>query len=247
MKEKLPSLSIIIPAYNEETCLPLVLEDIKIALPTLKKYKPEVIVVDNASTDKTNAVARSYTFVKVVEELLERGKGAALRAGFKEAKGDFIIMLDADYSHIAGDIPKFIEKLERGAMLVIGSRHIGGSGEYTLVRAFGNRFLTLTFIALWGVKVTDVLNGYKAFKKQVVKNYIYTSKSYEIELELVARALQEGGPVVEVSSYERARAGGDMKSKALRDGFKFLKAIIRWGIRYRLGILAKNKKNIEKR
>lgn len=241
MHAKLPSLSIIIPAYNEEASLPLVLNDLQKLLPTLKPYKPEVIVVDNASIDRTHQIARSYPFVTVVEERREKGKGAALRAGFQAAKGDLIIMLDADYSHIVGDIPKFLDQLEQGAMLVIGSRHLGGSGEYTFVRAFGNRFLTLTFIVLWGVSVTDVLNGYKAFKKQVVKNYVYTSRSYEIELELVARALQEGGPVVEVSSYERARAGGEMKSRALRDGFKFLRAIIEWGFKYRFGFLTKQK------
>ena len=232
MTNRVKTLSIVIPARNEEATISGVLEEVDKVIKNLKGTKFEIIVVDDGSTDKTFEISKKYTN-KVFTNTGEHGKGNALRFGFNKATGDVIIMMDADYSHIASDIPKFIEKINEGYSFVIGSRALGGSGEYTLVRSFGNWALTQAFRIFFGIKLSDPLNGYKAFVKDIVKNYNYKSSNFEIEIELIANALKYDGKIIEFPSFERERAGGEMKSKALREGIRFLLAIIKHGIKYR--------------
>ncbi len=227
-------VSIVIPAYNEEETIGKVLDEVFSEIKKLKQYKFEVIVVNNNSKDKTAKIAEEKGAKVVMEE--KPGKGRALARGFKETKGEIVIMLDADYSHIASEFIRFLNKIEEGYGLVIGSRILGGSEEYTLIRSFGNIFLTKCFRIMFGTYSTDALNGFKAFKNCVVKNHKYKSKDFEIEIELIYNALKEGLKVGEIVSHERERAGGKMKSKACIHGPKFLWAIIKYGLRYRLGI-----------
>jgi glycosyltransferase involved in cell wall biosynthesis len=227
-------VSVIIPAKDEEASIGKVLNDLNTTIKKIKKYRFEVIVVDDKSKDKTGAIAKKYKS-KVIRNEGSSGKGKALTLGFKHAKGDYIVMLDADYSHIPSDILKFLQKLEQGYGLVVGSRHYGGSDEYDLVRYFGNFFLTSVFRIFFGLYLSDALNGYKAFKQNVVKNYNYKSKDFEIEIELIANALREKEKVGEVPSHERARHGGTMKSFAPIHGPKFLLKIISEGLKIRLG------------
>lgn len=230
---KIKSLSIVIPARNEELTIGNVLTEIKNTLKKLNHLKSEVIVIDDGSTDKTYEISKKYSR-KVFKNTGEHGKGRALKFGFRKAKGDVVIMMDADHSHIASDIPKFLDKINEGYTLVIGSRALGGSEEYGIIRGSGNWFLSFAFRIFFGIKIMDALNGYKAFLKNVITNYDYKSRNYEIEIELISNALKEKGKITEIPSYERARAGGKMKSRALKDGFRFLRAIIKHGIRYRL-------------
>ncbi len=225
-------ISIIIPAKDEEETIELVLKDLNKVISKLKNYKFEVIVVDDGSIDKTKDIAQQNK-AKVILNRGVHGKGKALVAGFKEANGDIIIMLDADYSHRLKDLPLFISKVNEGYGLVVGSRYTGGSDEYDLIRSFGNIFLTTAFKLIFAIKITDALNGYKAFRKEVIKKYKYKSKDFEIEIELIANALKEDFKIGEIPSHERKRAGGKMKSKAYIHGPKFLWAIIRYGLQYR--------------
>ena len=237
MQEKISKVSIVIPARNEEETIGMVLGDLKKVLPTIRDYEFETIVIDDGSTDKTASIAQEFA-TRVITNAGEHGKGNALKLGFKEAAGDIIIMLDADYSHRIEELPAFLEAIKEST-LVVGSRHTGGSDEYTLIRGLGNYTLSYVFRTVWGIKLTDALNGYKCFRKEVVKNHEYKSKNFEIELELIANALKEGnGIVTEVPSHERLRAGGEMKSNALREGWKFFSAIMRYGVAYRLSRLS---------
>ena len=233
MANKIKSISIIIPARNEEETIGDVLSEINKTLADLKGIKKEVIVIDDGSNDQTFKIAKRYV-KNVFINNGEHGKGNALKLGFKKAEGDAIIMMDADYSHIASDIPKFLKKMDEGYTLVIGSRAFGGSEEYGIIRGFGNWMLSFAFRIIFGIKIMDALNGYKAFLRNVAKNYEYKSKNYEIEIELISNALKEGGDIIEIPSYERKRGGGIIKSHALKDGPRFLFAIIKHGIRYRL-------------
>ncbi len=217
-------ISIVIPARNEEETIVKVLDDIRETFSNFK-YPYEAIVVDDHSVDKTAAVAREKGAI-VIQNNGDSGKGNALKLGFKKAEGEYIVMMDADYSHRAEDMPLFIEQLERGAGLVIGSRILGGSEEYTRIRAFGNIFLTWMFGLLMGRYLSDALNGYKAFVRELVTQHNYTSNNFEIEIEIVANALKSGMRIVEVPSHERIRGGGEAKSKVVKDGFKFLSRII---------------------
>lgn len=224
MKNKL--ISIVIPAMDEEKNIGYLLDDLSNVTKGMKDYEFEIIVVNDHSKDKTAAIALSKN-VKVIDNLRKPGKGYALISGFEIAKGDYIVMMDADYSHRAEDIPVLLQPLENGAGLVIGSRIYGGSDEYTRVRAFGNIILTLAFGLLHKRYLSDVLNGYKAFRSEIFKNFKYTSRDFEIEIELSVNTLRAGMEIIEVPSHERRRRAGFTKSKIVKHGIKFLNRILK--------------------
>lgn len=224
-------LSVVIPARNEEETLPRVLSDLQRVIPTLAGWETEVIVVDDRSTDRTAELARAGG-ARVVANTKRSGKGMALQAGFEASTGDVIAMLDADYSHRAEELPLFLEAIQReGVGLVIGSRVTGGSEEYHHVRALGNVFLSASLGLATGRYLSDALNGFKVFKRDVFTSRPFTSANFEIEIEIIANTLRRGYRIVEVSSHERARAGGEMKSRVVRHGTRFLARIIYEGIR----------------
>jgi len=232
----MPKLSVIIPAKNEEVPLPMVLRDLNATIPKLHGYDVEVIVVDDRSTDRTAEVAKELG-ARVVANARKSGKGMALRAGFEAASGDILAMMDADYSHRAEELPLFLDALKQEDVgLVIGSRVVGGSEEYHHVRALGNVFLSASLGLATGRYLSDALNGFKVFRREVFTGFQYTAPSFEIEIELIANAMRGGYRIVEISSHERARAGGQMKSRVIRHGTRFLLRIIWEGVR---GVRAK--------
>jgi glycosyltransferase involved in cell wall biosynthesis len=224
------NISVVIPAKDEEDTLGWLLEDLYKVIPQLTENDVEVICVDDHSIDRTAEIARSFG-AKVVPNKGKPGKGMALRAGFKEAKGDIFVMMDADYSHRPEELPIFLEALKDEVGLVIGSRVAGGSEEYTHVRALGNVFLSAALGLFTGRYLSDALNGYKVFRRDVFSDFNYTSTAYEIEIEIIANTLRKGRRVGEIVSHERARAGGKEKSKVVRHGTRFLGRIIWEGIK----------------
>jgi glycosyltransferase involved in cell wall biosynthesis len=218
-------LSVIIPAKDEEATLGRVLEDLNKTIPQLHGFKVEVICVDDHSSDRTKEVARALG-ARVVENRRKPGKGNALRAGFESASGDLLMMMDADYSHRPEDMPDFLNAMRGGVGLVIGSRVFGGSEEYNHVRALGNVFLSGSVGLFLGRYLSDALNGYKLFRRDVFTDFPYTSRMFEIEIEIIANTLRKGYRIVEVISHERARAGGEMKSRVVRHGTRFLSRIL---------------------
>ena len=223
-------LSVIIPARNEEVTLPYVLTDLYQAIHGLAGYEAEVICVDDRSTDRTAEIAKSFG-ARVITNPRKPGKGMALRAGFEAATGDILVMMDADYSHRPEDLPVFLAALKDGIGLVIGSRVVGGSEEYTHVRALGNVFLSTTLGLCTGRYLSDALNGYKVFRRDIFTDFSYTSTTFEIEIEIIANTLRKGYRIVEVSSHERSRAGGQAKSKVIRHGTRFLLRIFQESIK----------------
>lgn len=218
------SLSIVIPARNEEATIGLVLNDVNRVVRNLD-CECETIVVDDHSHDQTAAIAKGLG-ANVIPNTRTSGKGNALRTGFEASKSEYILMMDADYSHRAEDIPLFLAQLRGGAGMVIGSRIFGGSDEFTRIRALGNLFLTGAFGLLHGRYLSDALNGFKAFQRAVFDRYTYTSANFEIEIELLMNAIRGGYRLAEVPSHERARAGGEAKSRVVRHGTRFLARII---------------------
>jgi glycosyltransferase involved in cell wall biosynthesis len=218
-------ISVVIPAKNEEETLGYVLEDLNQTILQLPNYQVQVICVDDNSTDATANIARSFG-ATVIKNTGKNGKGMALRAGFAASNGEVLVMLDADYSHRAEELPRMLEALTEGVGLVIGSRVVGGSEEYTHVRALGNVFLSATLGVCTRRYLSDALNGFKVFRRDVFTDFEYTSRAFEIEIEIIANTLRKGYRIVEVSSHERARAGGEMKSNAVRHGTRFLLRIL---------------------
>jgi glycosyltransferase involved in cell wall biosynthesis len=218
-------VTIVIPIRDEAASIGLVLDDLCKVTSQLPQYEFETIVVDDGSRDGGADLARAYG-ARVGPNGAPHGKGAALRAGFAATTGSIIVMMDGDHSHRPEDLPVLLDALKPGVGLVIGSRIYGGSDEYTPVRAFGNIVLTYMFGLFHGRYLSDALNGYKAFRREVFTRAPYTSVAFEIEIELIINALRGGGRVVEVASHERSRAGGRSKSSIVGHGLRFLARIV---------------------
>lgn len=233
------TVSLVIPARNEEATLPMVLQDVCRVLPQLNGYQTELIVVDDHSTDRTADIGRSFG-ATVLSNPGKPGKGMALRTGFARASGQILAMMDADYSHRAEELPLLLGALGDGVGLVIGSRVVGGSEEYTHIRALGNVFLSAALGICTGRYLSDALNGFKVFRREIFSDFRYTSTSFEIEIEIIANTLRKGYRIVEVSSHERARAGGEIKSRVVRHGTRFLLRIFWEGLR---GVKPRNSLN----
>jgi glycosyltransferase involved in cell wall biosynthesis len=234
-------VSVVIPAKNEAMNIGMVLDDLNNTISQLPAYDFEVILVDDKSTDNTGEVARSKG-ATVIRNTGPSGKGCALRVGFEHSTGDIIIMMDADYSHRAEEIPRFLQAMdEEGVGLVIGSRVVGGSEEYTPIRALGNVFLTYAVGLFLGRYLSDALNGFKAFRRDIFDDFRYTSTKFEIEIELIANTLRKGYRVIEVLSHERARAGGEAKSRVIRHGTRFFWRVFTEWLRNK-GLLASHAK-----
>jgi glycosyltransferase involved in cell wall biosynthesis len=239
-----PLVSIVIPAKDEAENLPRLLSELSAVVRQIQNYRFEVIVVSDHSTDNTAQVAQAGGAL-VVENLRAPGKGNALITGFEKAQGSLFIMMDADYSHRPEDIPSFLRELEKGHGLVVGSRSMGGSDEYTFIRTLGNVGLSALFRFFMGVRTTDVLNGYKAFRREVFTHYKYDSAQFEIEIELMANTVREGWTVGEFACHERSRSGGEAKSRVIKHGFRFLFKILEMAFVYHTERLIKPSKSAQ--
>jgi hypothetical protein len=216
-----PTISVIIPTLNEEKNLPHVLS-------RLPEMLTEVIIVDGHSTDNTIAVAKELRPDARIILQDRKGKGNALACGFAAARGDILVMIDADGSTDPNEIPDFIAPLTAGAEFVKGSRHMhgGGSADITLLRSAGNRVLSFTVNALFGTQYTDLCYGYSAFWRRCLPNLQITCDGFEVETILNVRAAKAGFRIAEVPSYEQERIHGLSNLNAWKDGKRVLKAIM---------------------
>ena len=227
-KTNIPDVSVVIPVYNEEGTIVSVLQKVVQATSSASRTY-EVIVVNDHSKDKTCEIVQRFVdshSICLIHSQNHQGKGGALRAGFDIARGKTIVMMDGDGSHQAADIPKLVEEQIKTNGFVIASRIYGGSEEFSRLRATGNLFLTWMFGMLHGRYLSDALNGFKAFSADIYKQFTYSSNGYEIEIELLANTLRLGLQITEVPSLELRRQGSEVKSRIVKDGFKFLWRIV---------------------
>jgi len=211
-------VSVVIPTLNEEGSLPWVLEN-------LPEWVGEVVLVDGLSTDATQLLARRLRPDAVVVHQFQRGKGAALRAGFAAASGDIVVMIDADGSTDPREMGRFVDSLRDGADFVKGSRYIegGGSADFTRLRSTGNRVLVGLANLVYGSRFTDLCYGYCAFWRSHLPALALSSDGFEIETELVLAAVRAHLEIREVPSHERERIAGASNLNAARDGMRVLR------------------------
>ncbi len=216
-----PRVTTVVPTLNEAANLPHVLK-------RLPNGVDELIIVDGHSTDDTVAVARGLRpDARIV--LQDRvGKGNALACGFAAARGDILVMIDADGSTDPEEIPAFIRPLFDGADFVKGSRYQagGGSADLTLLRSAGNRALSGAVNLLFGTAYTDLCYGYGAFWRRCLPQLHVTCDGFEVETVINVRAAKAGLKVVEVPSFERERIHGLSNLNAWRDGIRVLQTIV---------------------
>ncbi|MFG1947492.1 glycosyltransferase family 2 protein [Nonomuraea sp. NPDC048826] len=216
------TVSVIVPALNEAANLPHVFA----ALPA---WIDEVVLVDGDSTDDTVAVARRLRPDLRVVTQTRRGKGNALIEGAAAAKGDIIVMMDADGSTDGREIRSFVTALTSGADFAKGSRYApgGGSDDLSPLRSLGNRALTGLTNLLYGTRYTDLCYGYNAFWARHLDSLALDCDGFEIETLMNIRAVKAGLTIREVPSHERSRIHGESNLHALRDGWRVLKTILR--------------------
>ncbi|MGW5162852.1 glycosyltransferase family 2 protein, partial [Nonomuraea wenchangensis] len=180
-------------------------------------------------TDDTVAVARKLRPDLRVVVQTRRGKGNALIEGFQAAKGDIIVMIDADGSTDGREIRSFVDTLLAGADFAKGSRYApgGGSDDLSPVRSLGNKALTGLTNLLYGTRYTDLCYGYNAFWARHLDALNLDCDGFEIETLMNVRAAKAGLVISEVPSHERSRIHGTSNLNAVRDGLRVLRTILR--------------------
>jgi hypothetical protein len=219
-----PSLrvSVVIPALNEAANLAHV-------LPRIPTWVYEVLLVDGHSTDGTVETAlRLLPSIRIVPEQ-GKGKGAALRTGFAAARGDIIVMLDADGSTDPSEIPAFVGALVAGADFAKGSRFVqgGGTADMPYYRRLGNWALLTAVRLLFGGSFSDLCYGYNAFWRRVLPDLALDGDGFEIETMMNVRALRAALKITEVASFEAERVNGTSRLRTIPDGWRVLKTIVR--------------------
>lgn len=217
-----PRVSLIIPTLNESQNLPLVLPYIPM------DWVDEILMVDGRSTDYTPEVAREIIpAIKLVYEP-RHGKGAAMAAGYRQASGDILIVMDADGSNDPREIPRFVRALMEGADFARGSRFApgGGTTDMPRLRKLGNGGFVSISNLLFGTRFTDLCYGYHAFWRHCL-DYLTpeTTPGFEIDTSLYLQAVHQKLHIVEVPSFEGVRFYGHGKLQTVRDGFRVLRAI----------------------
>lgn len=229
-----PRVSVIIPAKNEA-------KNLREVLPRLPEVH-EVILVDGDSVDGTVEVARQLMpDIRVVRQT-RRGKGNALVCGFLAARGDIVVMFDADGSADPAEIHRYVQALVDGAQFAKGSRYLpeGGSEDLTLFRSLGNRALNLAVNLLFGTSYTDLCYGYNAFWRDLVPSLqlphphldthgsdeMIRGDGFEIETMINCRMAKNRVRIVEVPSVEQERIHGVSHLNAVTDGLRVLKTLL---------------------
>lgn len=225
MTQKECDFSLVIPTYFEEQTIGFVLDEVN---GLQKDHNMEVIVVDDNSKDKTRNIAEGRG-ARVLINPNKKGKGSSLLYGFSKSVGKYLVMMDGDGSHRAADAPKLLEVLgkEPEVGLVIASRIMGGSDEYTPIKALGNVFLTYFTGLLLKRYLSDAINGFKAFRREIFDCSEFDSYSFDLEIELIANTMRRGYQIREVASHERARLAGEAKAKILQHGSQFFLRIFK--------------------
>ena len=237
MARHMKTLSIVIPVFNEKATLPALLEAVEKA-DTLGLEK-EILLVDDGSTDGSREIARELVRDKPHARLIlqekNMGKGAALRRGFAEAKGDVILIQDADLEYDPREYPGLLRPiLENKADVVYGSRFLGTGPHRVLYfwHFVANKLLTLCSNCLSNLNLSDMETCYKVFRAEVIRAILPRLKSnrFGIEPELTARVARKKFRVYEVGISYAGRTYEEGKKIGFKDALEALWCIFRFNL-----------------
>jgi glycosyltransferase involved in cell wall biosynthesis len=218
-------VSIIIPIYNEEQLLPIVLEEVR-KLPLNK----QLVLVDDCSRDGTRDILRkeeSAADTVVIYHEKNRGKGAAIVSGLKAATGDIVIIQDADMEYDPQDILKVVKPiLEHQTKVCYGSRFLGSVTGMRLPNRVANWLLAQLVSVLYGQRITDEATAYKAFRRDVIQDIDLTCQRFEFCPEVTAKVRRIGEPILEVPIKYRARTFEEGKKIGYKDFVTAVKTLV---------------------
>lgn len=214
-------LAVLIPCYNEESCIGEVVADFRRVLPSARVY-----VYDNNSTDRTREIARAAGADVRLES--RQGKGNVVRRMFADTEADVYVLIDGDGTYDAASAPQLVDLLlEEGLDMVNAARTEQSQAAYRRGHRFGNRLLTGMVRVIFGRQLTDLLSGYRILSRRFVKSFPALSTGFEIETELTVHALELRMPLAEVHApYRERREGSASKLHTYRDGWRILRTIV---------------------
>jgi glycosyltransferase involved in cell wall biosynthesis len=233
-EKPLHKLSVVIPAYNEEDGIADIINRVLEARQPLKDAGVddlELIVVDDGSKDRTAEIVRGYAGVRLIQHKVNRNYGGALKTGFHHATGDMLAFLDADGTYPPEYFPKLCKEVLNGADMCVGSRMAGEKNDSPKIRQVGN-FMFAKLVSLIGnTKVTDVASGMRVFRRDSLPVLYPLPDGLNFTPAMSTRAIHENLKVAEVPIPHAERAGRS-KLGVVRDGMRFLNAIIWTALAY---------------
>lgn len=234
------SISIIIPVYNEERTIGLLL-DALIQTELLNNLYKEILVIDDASEDATAEKVKAYRatpsssyIIHYVRHPKNKGKGAALQTGISKCSGDVVLIQDADMEYSPSDINALLSPIIQGhADVVYGSRFITQNPHRVLYywHSLGNKFLTAVSNMFSNINLTDMETGYKMFRSDVIRKIRLKEKKFGVEPEMTAKiARLKGIRIYEVGISYFGRTYTEGKKANWKDGFRALYCIVRYNL-----------------
>lgn len=226
-------LSVIIPCYNEEKTIEIIIDAVINSKCSIEK---EIIIVDDFSKDNTRDKLKEieYKVSKILYHEKNMGKGAALRTGIKAATGDYVIIQDADLEYDPNEYDKLLEPLINGkADVVFGSRFAGGESHRVLYfwHRMGNSFLTLCSNMFTNINLTDMETCYKIFKREIIQSIEIKENRFGFEPEITAKISKiKDIRIYEVGISYNGRTYKEGKKIGWKDGFRALWCILKYNL-----------------
>jgi glycosyltransferase involved in cell wall biosynthesis len=224
------TLSVISPVFNERTTVAEVVRRMR-AVNLPGSLLLEIILVDDGSSDRPDKVlgALEDSTVHVIHHEVNQGKGAAIRTGLAQARGDLILIQDADLEYDPEDWPRLLDPILRGkARVVYGSRFTGEHKNMLPLHWLGNRLLSLVTNVLYSSALSDMETCYKVFDAQVLEGLTVVSNRFDFEPEITAKVLRRGHRIYEVPISYAGREFDEGKKITWRDGISALRALIKF-------------------